>query len=158
MADMSKIILNCPKIRMVHKLTKWNKLGKLNSSICNEAAVCCTFWLVPIKTNITKHCSKRRIYVSIVAILWRFCDFNHKIHIDFAITFASSGKIGRRYFLFVCPKLPKMNQKFCYLSQRTQRKQRCAYTKNDVRLWDFGTLKSHSLKVSVQFFIPAWHA
>ena len=41
-----------------------------------------------------------------------------------------------------------MNQKFCYLSQRTQRKQRCAFTKNDVRLWDFGTLKSHSLKVS----------
>lgn len=25
-------------------------------------------------------------------------------------------------------------------------------TKNDVRLWDFGTLKSHSLKVSVQIF------
>ena len=25
-------------------------------------------------------------------------------------------------------------------SQRTQRKQRCAFTKNDVRLWDFGTL------------------
>jgi len=23
----------------------------------------------------------------------------------------TSGKIGRRYFLFVCPKLPKMNQK-----------------------------------------------
>ena len=45
-----------------------------------------------------------------------------------------------------------MNQKFCYLSQRTQRKQRCAFTKNDVRLWDFGTLKSHSLKVSVQIF------
>jgi len=28
-----------------------------------------------------------------------------------------------------------------------------------VRLWDFGTLKSHSLKVSVQIFIQAaWHA
>jgi len=25
-------------------------------------------------------------------------------------------------------------------SQRTQRKQRCAFTKNNVRLWDFGTL------------------
>ncbi len=50
-----------------------------------------------------------------------------------------------------------MNQKFCYLSQRTQRKQRCAFTKNDVRLWDFGTLKSHSLKVSVQIFTIFQH-
>ena len=42
-------------------------------------------------------------------------------------------------------------------SQRTQRKQRCAFTKNDVRLWNFGTLKSHSLKVSVQIFTIFQH-
>ena len=52
----------------------------------------------------------------------------------------------------ICPKLPKMIQKFCYLSQKTQRKQNCTYIKMHVRLWDFGTLKSHSLKVSMQIF------
>ena len=54
--------------------------------------------------------------------------------------FYDKEETGRRYFLFVCPKLPKMNQKFCYLSQRTQRKQNCTYIKNareTMGLWDF---------------------
>ena len=54
--------------------------------------------------------------------------------------FYDKEETGRRYFLFVCPKLPKMNQKFCYLSQRTQRKQNCTYIKNareTMGLWKF---------------------
>ena len=65
--------------------------------------------------------------------------------------FYSSGKIGRGFFISV-QNYQKWFQKFCYLSQRTQRKQNCTYIKIHVRLWDFGTLKSHSLKVSVQIF------
>ena len=59
-----------------------------------------------------------------------------KIITILSANFYTNGKIGSRYFLFVCPKLPKMIQKFCYLSQRTQRKQNCTYIKMHVRLWD----------------------
>ena len=34
-----------------------------------------------------------------------------KIITILSANFYTIGKIGRRYFLFVCPKLPKMNQK-----------------------------------------------
>ena len=62
-----------------------------------------------------------------------------KIITILSANFYTSGKIGRGFFISV-QNYQKWFQKFCYLSQRTQRKQNCTYIKNareTMGLWKF---------------------
>jgi len=66
-----------------------------------------------------------------------------------------SKRLKWKKIFYICPKLPKMDQKFCYLSQRTQRKQNCTYIKNARE-----TFCKKVSKVPVQIFIkylPRFH-